>query len=277
MDNALNSTLNAAVMTLLRPLVRILLRNGVAWGAFAELAKKTYADIAWQEFAEPGRKPSVSRVSALTGLTRKEAKRLLELDDPADGEGMQRYHRAVRVISGWLNDSAFRAPDGQPLPLPLEGEATSFAALVKRYSGDIPPRAMLAVLEAAESVRVEDGRVHLVRHAYVPSRDPVDKIRILGTDTAELIGTIDHNLTSPPDDLWFQRKVSNNRVRAGALREFRALSAERAQALLEELDAWLARHESPENAEAGAPEDAPCYVSLGIYYHEQPDSQAQGD
>lgn len=277
MDNAFNSTLNAAVMTLLRPLVRILLRNGVAWGAFAELAKKTYADIAWQEFAEPGRKPSVSRVSALTGLTRKEAKRLLELDDPADGEGMQRYHRAVRVISGWLNDSEFLAPDGQPAPLPLEGEGSTFATLVKRYSGDIPPRAMLAVLEAAESVRVDDGRAHVVRHAYVPSRDPVDKIRILGTDTAELIGTIDHNLTRPPDDLWFQRKVSNKRVRAGALRAFRALSAERAQALLEELDAWLARHESPESAGAGAPEDAPRYVSLGIYYHEQLDSQIQGD
>ena len=48
-------------------------------------------------FGVPGRKPSVSRVSLLTGLTRKEVSRLWaekELDVDAS-----RYHRGARIVT----------------------------------------------------------------------------------------------------------------------------------------------------------------------------------
>lgn len=261
----LAETLNIAIVTLLRPLVRILLRNGIAYGTFAELAKKAYADVAFADFGDTGRKQTVSRVSALTGLTRKEVKRLLELPDLYDAELDRRYNRAVRVISGWLNDEEFLGADGQPANLPMEGERGSFAALVRRHSGDIPTQAMMAVLARADCVVREEDIVRLTRHAYIPAGDPIDKVRILGTDVGELITTIDHNLTNAAD-LRFQRKVSDARVAAGAVPAFRALSAERAQSLLEELDAWLAQHEV--GAEAAGAEGDPRYVSLGIYYFE---------
>ncbi|HHH35261.1 MAG TPA: hypothetical protein ENK48_00345 [Gammaproteobacteria bacterium] len=264
MRESLDKALSAAILTLLRPLVRILLRNGIAYGTFAELAKKVYVDVAFEEFPTPGRKQTISRVSALTGLTRKEAKRLLELENPDDQGANERYNRAVRVISGWLNDARFHDEEGQPAVLPLEDGNPSFADLVRKYSGDIPPHAMLLILSDAGSVQREDDRVRLVAKAYIPGGDPVDKINILGTDSAELIATIDHNLTAPEDRLWFQRKVSDARVDPAALPRFRALAGDKAQALLEELDQWLARHECGGNDgdEAGA------YVSMGIYYHE---------
>lgn len=46
-------------------------------------------------------------MSALTGLTRKEVKRLHELDGEDYVAGQERYNRAVRVISGWMNDRRF--------------------------------------------------------------------------------------------------------------------------------------------------------------------------
>ena len=262
----LTETLNIAIVTLLRPLVRILLRNGVAYGTFAELAKKAYADVAYADFGDAGRKQTVSRVSALTGLTRQEVKRLLEMPNLYDAELDRRYNRAVRVISGWLNDIEFLDANGQVMCLPLEGERGSFAALVRRYSGDIPTQAMLAVLARADCVVREDDSVRLTRHAYIPAGDPIDKVRILGTDVGELITTIDHNLTTTTRDLRFQRKVSSACVAASAVPAFRTLSAERAQALLEELDTWLA-HREIGAAAAGRSEEA-RYVSLGIYYYE---------
>ncbi len=256
-------TINVAVVTLLRPLVRILLRNGVAYGHFAELAKKTYAEVAFEHFQEPGRKQTVSRVSALTGLTRKETKRLLELPTLYDAELDLRYNRAVRVLSGWLNDPEFQNGDHPAVSLPIDGERGSFASLVRKYSGDVPTQAMFAVLARADCVSREDDRVRLLRQAYVPAGDPIEKVHILGTDTGELITTIDHNLTSPDHDLYFQRKVSNTRVNPEAVPVFRKLSAERAQALLESLDAWLSEHELNDGDEAEG-----RYVSLGIYYYE---------
>jgi len=270
MVEPIQKTLTRAIHTLLRPLVRILLRNGIAYGSFAELAKKTYVDVAFEDFAPQGKKQTVSRVSALTGLTRKEAKRLHEMGQDAPDLSQQRYNRAIRVISGWLNDAEFHDPSGQPLALPVDGERGSFAALVKRYSGDMTTQSMLAVLTAAASVARDDDRVRLIQRAYLPGKDPADKLHILGSDTGELIATIDHNLVSGADHLRFQRKVSNHRVRAEALPEFRALSSRKAQALLEEFDAWLAKHEV---AAGEQDDDQGRYVSLGIYYYENPEHE----
>jgi Family of unknown function (DUF6502) len=77
--------------------------------------------------------------------------------------------------------------------------------LVKEYGGDMPTRAMLSMLEEAGSVRLMGDKVRLVRHAFVPGADPLVKIQVLGTDVAELIATIDHNLAAGPDKLLFQR------------------------------------------------------------------------
>ncbi len=269
MGTTLQQTLFRALLVLLRPLVRILLRNGIAYGSFAELVKKTYVDVAFDAFAPEGRKQTISGVSALTGLTRKEARRLRELAKPADNSSEQRYNRAVRVISGWVNDAEFQDSKGEPAELPVEGEHGSFAALVKKYSGDVTTRSMLSVLAAASSVEKTNERVRLLEHAFVPGKDPVEKLHILGSDVGELIATIDHNLTAGHDELRFQRKVFNHRVDPQAVAEFRALSAEKAQALLEELDAWLSKHETPSDAEGR-------YVSLGIYFYEdESDSEKQ--
>ncbi len=262
----LAETLNAAAVSLLRPLVRILLRNGIAYGSFAELAKKVYVEVAFADFTEANRKQTVSRVSAMTGLTRKEVKRITELPDAYDEEVEQRYNRAVRVIGGWLNDAEFQDAKGAPALLPVEGEHASFATLVRRYSGDVPTQAMFAVLARAECVARVDDHVRLLRHAYIPAGDAIDKVQILGTDVGELISTIDHNLTNKTTDLRFQRKVSTALVAASAVPEFRALSAERAQCLLEELDTWLTQHEV--DIAAVADGETPQYVSLGIYYYE---------
>ncbi len=269
MTENLQATLSRAILTLLRPLVRILIRNGIAYGSFAELAKKTYVDVAFEDFAPEGKKQTISRVSALTGLTRKETRRLHELQDTDAGGSEQKYNRAVRVISGWVNDPRFQDAVGEPAELPIEDGEHSFAELVKKYSGDMTTRSMLAVLETAGSVVRRDGNVKLVRRAYLPGNDPTEKLVILGKDSAELIATIDHNLTSPPDRLWFQRKVSNHLVDPAALDAFRAMAAQKSQMLLEDFDAWLAEHEvSEEQADDGR------YVSVGIYYHE-PDSNRE--
>jgi hypothetical protein len=269
MEGDTNKTLYEAFKTLFRPLARILIRNGIAFGTLSDWAKKVYVDVAFEEFGEPGKKQTISRVSALTGIFRKEVKRLYELDEEADEGSAQRYNRAIRVISGWVNDARFQEGVGKPRDLPVEGEQGSFTALVKEYSGDIPTKAMLSVLRAAGTVtETEDGLIRLEKRAFIPGDDQQDKIHILGTDVSELIETIDHNLTAESDDLRYQRKVSNTAVHEDALPVFRNLSAQKSQELLEELDAWLSRNEI--HSKDKDFDDKARYVSLGIYYYDRP-------
>ena len=264
MSQRLQNTLNASVRQLLHPLVRILLRNGVAYGTLAGLVRQVYVDVAFREFAPQGKKQTVSRVSALTGLTRKDVKHLLEEDTHAVSDGQARYSRAVRVISGWLHDNRFLNEAGKPAILSIEGAQQSFALLVKEYSGDIPTKAMLSMLEEGGTVSVSDNRVRLVRHAYVPGGDAIEKIKILGGDVFELISTIDHNITADPADLWYQRKVSYDNIDPHAAGKLRKLSFKKAQALLEHLNKKFSEHDAGEVATDGGK-----YISLGIYYYEQ--------
>lgn len=264
MSDKFDKILARAVLRLLRPLARILLRNGVPYGTLADLARKAYVDVAFHEFAPQGRKQTISRVSAMTGLTRKEVKRQLELGEGNAVPDQARYSRAIRVISGWLHDKQFQDGRGKPVVLPLEGKRKSFSALVRQYSGDIPVMAMLSMLEEAGNVSVSGGKVRLVRHAYVPGRDAAEKIEILGIDSAELIATIDHNLVSAPGALRFQRKVAYDNIDPEALKKIRKLSFRKAQSLLEQLDGQYAKNELEEGEEQGG-----VYVSMGIYYYEQ--------
>lgn len=265
MPKSLNNALSAAVLRILRPLVAVLLRHGMAYGTFAELARKAYVEEGFAQVPSPGKRVTVSSVSALTGLTRKETKRLRELDIIDDEVSSRRYSRAIRVVSGWVSDHRFQNTDGEPAVLSMEGESASFAALVKEFSGDIPPAAMLSVLEGSGTVAVGQQGVTLLERAYLPAATPLEKIDILGTDVAELTATIGHNLDAESQSRLFQRKVSNVLVHPDSVPAFRALSNKKSQQLLEEYHRWLAKHEVDASADS---EVAPCYVAVGIYYTE---------
>jgi hypothetical protein len=263
--------LSRTVQRLLRPLVRILLRNGVSFGTFADLAKWVYVDVATREFALPGRKQSSSRVAVLTGLTRKEVHRLRQPLMPGDREISERYNRAARVIAGWRREHEFLDAEGRPAALPLSGETGSFTSLVRRFSGDMPVRAVLDELRRVGAItELDDGRVELVTRAYIPRTSETDKLQILGTDVAHLIATIDHNLRPDATEPFFQRKVAYDNLPDQVLPEFRKLSAEKGQLLLEALDRWLAQHDR--DTKPGIEGTGRNWAGVGAYYFEAPHS-----
>jgi len=262
------SALSAAILRLLRPLVRICLRNGLPYGAFADLAKRTFVEVATRDFGLPGRKQSVSRVSVITGLSRKEVKRVHGLPVPDDAEAVERYNRAARVIGGWIRDPEFTEPAGGPARLPFEGDDASFAALVKRYSGDVPPRAILdELLRVGAAERMGDGAIRLLARGYVPATGEVEKLGILGTDVADLIATIDHNLQVAPAATLLQRKVAYDNLSAETAAALHPRAARKAQALLEELDTWLSHRDRDINPDAGGA--GRRRAGIGIYYFEE--------
>jgi hypothetical protein len=261
--------LSAAVLRLLRPLVRILLRNGVSYSTFSDFVKWVYVDVAGKEFGIEGRKQSTSRVSVITGLSRKEVMRVRLLPRPDDRASTEKYNRAARVIAAWRRDRNFLDAEGKPAPLPMAGPGVSFSELVKLFSGDVPLRATLDELIRVGAVeRLEDGSVSLLTRTYIPESSDADKLHILGTDVAHLITTIDHNLKSDPIGPLFQRKVAYDNLPDEVLPAFRKHSAKRAQAFLESLDRWLAQRDrdvTPTDKGTGRNQ-----AGIGIYYFEEP-------
>lgn len=250
MDTAtaqLSSALTQAVIRVLQALIRVLVRHGMALPAFVELAKRAYVEVALNDFAIPGRKPSVSRAALLTGLTRKEVQRLVEGQGPGAPETALPENRAARVVAGWVRDADFHRADGEPLPLRFDGAEPTFSSLVRRHSGDVPPRAVLDELLRVGTVeRGDDGLLRLMARVYIPRASDAAKLGILAADVPYLIGTIDHNLQGL-EPSRFQRKVMYDNVPTEAMEEFRALTARHAQELIELLDRWLAQHDRDAN------------------------------
>jgi hypothetical protein len=104
----------------------------------------------------------------------------------------------------------------------------------------------------------------------VPADGPLDKLDILGQDVADLIATIDHNIQHGADDPRYQRKVMYEAIPAEALPAFRQLGATQAQRLLEQLDRWLADHDTDLPAPGDTRAGPRRRVGLGIYYFEEP-------
>lgn len=277
MHTNLHQVLNAAVLRILRPLIRMLLRHGIPFGVFADIARRVYVEVADTEFPIAGRKQTKSRISVLTGLSRKEVLRVKRLPSLDDAASAARYHRAARTISGWLRDSAFAAADGRPAALPIDGAPASFSELVKRYSGDIPVRAVLDEMERVGAVeRLDDGRVRLVQRAYVPRNGEAEKINILGSDVTDLIRTIEHNIEAPPERAFFQRKVSYDHMPAELLPALQRLASQRAQALLEELNNWMATRDREGQALRRGEQHKRAGVEIH-YFEDDPPKESQDE
>lgn len=267
MENQVAKALSAAITMLLRPLVRLLLRNHVPYRTFADLAKRVYVEVATEEFGIPGRKQSKSRVSVITGLSRKEVLRVKRFPEPDDQGAAERYNRAARVIAGWVRDRRFGDESGQPTDLPFGGETVSFKELVKTYSGDAPARAVLDELVRAGVVeRRPDRRIRLLERSFIPKTGEIDKIGILGVDAADLIGTIDHNILRP-ETPRFQRKASYDNLPAEALPQLKKLVGEQAQALLEQMDRWMSERDRDVNPRVAGTGRA--RAGVGIYYFQE--------
>ena len=256
------------MLKLLPPLVRILLRNGMASKSFYELVKRAYVSVARDEFGIGGKRATTSRISILTGLTRKEVQALLAMSSNSQEGYGEEYNRAARVITGWIRDPDFGDGKGHPFPLHKSGKRLSFSALVRRYSGDIPVRAMLDELLRVGAVRqLRDGRIALAVRGYIPQKGMDQGFTILGQDAADLITTIEHNLYTNSSRPRIQRKVMYDNVPVESAEAFQAIAQERGQEMLEGLDRWLSHRDRDVNPTVKG--KGRVRVGLGLYHFEE--------
>lgn len=266
MGSKIQHTLLLAVANILRPLIRTLLRHGVSCNDFTALSKRLYIEQAEKSFLLPGKKQSTSRISILTGLNRKEVQRIRALPD-VDTAPPQGQSRSSRVINGWLRDSEFIDSTGKPQNLPLEG-SNSFSSLVKKYSGDMPVRAMLDELIRSGAVKLmPDGYYELITHAYVPHQCEQEKLKIMGNAGADLLGTLDHNLdTSKQNHL--QLTLAYNNLPLEALAPFKELSKKEVNTLLRKLNKELSLQDRDINPKING--TGHYRAGIGVYYFEEP-------
>lgn len=248
-----------ACRAMLRPIVRLLLKSGIVHRDLNALIREVYVEITRTEFGLRGRPTSISRTALLTGMARKEVRRIANLLEGDAYREPSSQDRITRVLSGWFQDPDYLDSDGRPLAIRAEGLAPSFADLKARYGGDVPASAILRELLNAGTVqKLPDGKLQPVTRYFMPN--PADPEHLLRAgDVIEDIGsTVMRNLYRDTDaPSWFERRAINTQMPPEKVAEFRAHIETEGQKFLEQIDAWLSENEAPRGS-------ASTHLRLGL-------------
>ncbi len=244
MGQEVKDHLRHALSLMLKPLVRLLIAQGVTHAEFSETAKEVYVEIALRHFETEG-KVNKSRVAILTGLTRKEAKNVVDRALTTDYKD-KTHSRPARVLTGWYSDPAYQGPYGIPLELPYEGAeegAPSFVALVKNYSGDMAPRQMLNQLLESGAVLQVDDRYKAVSRIFIHKKLSAPIVDRLGSVGYRFFSTaaknIDADRESGKKTLFDRMVFADDGCTDEVIRMFSEYLSTRGQSFLEELDVWF--------------------------------------
>ncbi|MGB5330901.1 MAG: DUF6502 family protein [Woeseiaceae bacterium] len=258
----INSTLRSSCRALLRPIAAVVLKCGMTWREFSELSKSVFVSVASDEFGIRGRPTNVSRVSILTGISRKEVKRQRELLAEPATSASPKTTDATRLLSGWHQDPTYVGGDGNPLALRPEGTAPSFESLFHSYGGDTPRQTLLRELLNAGSVE-KDTQGHYVakRRYHMPVEMDAGSIRFFGTNLFDHANTLSNNVTGDTDERRLEGFAVDDHIHPDAVADFKVYLDERGQQFLEEIDDWLSRHRlDPDDSNT-----TPVRLGLGVY------------
>jgi hypothetical protein len=267
------SRLRGALLGALRPLAAMLLRFGIGYREFADVAKAAFVDAATAEFGVRGRPTNLSRVAAMTGLTRKEVRRIRAVQLGAQEAGPGTL--PADVLHRWFTDPRYADAPGSPRVLASDGAEPSFASLVRECASDIPPGAVRAELRRVGAIEeTPAGSLRAIRRHVVPPSALDALLEGLTTGVRPVTMTVDWNAAAGPGVLRrFQRAVTNRCVPAARRGEVEAVLRQRLTAWTEEVDDYLAGVEAVDD-EPGSPAPPPTTLGVGMYYFE--DSRAGG-
>ncbi len=256
-----------AVSRVLRPLVKLLIGKGFTFTQLAELLKGVYVEVAEQDFPLSGKAQTDSRIHLLTGVHRKDVKRLR-------GQSPSRHHAPEAVTLGsqavalWTSKPEYLDASGQPRALPRRAASgmVSFESLIESISKDIRPRAVLDEwLRLGVVVLDPDDQVKLVTAAFIPQKGEEEKLFYFAHNLHDHIASGVHNLSGgqPPA---MERSVHYSALTSEALEEIKSLAEKKGMEALHAVNARC-------RALSTVPGEHTHRITFGVYFHDAPSAE----
>lgn len=257
-----------------------MLRSGIGYAQFAEMAKRAFVEEALGERDTRGRVTNLSRVSIRTGISRKEVARIRsdildrtqQLTEPPNDTANS--GQAARVLQLWHADSRFVDSTGNPRDLPVGGDGVTFSSLVRAAGGDVPPGAVRAELVDAGAVaELDDGRIRPTKRYFVLADVGEDLLVGFTHFVSPVLAGLARNTDRDCSQPFFQRLAYSDRLTANSVPVFREISKELSSSFLQTVDDWLSINES----NLDLPEGGLHRVGVGVFYYESPATTEGGD
>ncbi len=254
----------SAVRNLLRPLVKVLLARSITYPFMSNLLKAIYVEVAADEFKLQGKPQTDSRISVLSGVHRKDVKRL-RTEQPQEQVAPPAVSLFGRLVKLWTTDPKRLDETGRHRPLPRlksEGGAESFEALVSSVSKDVRSRVILDEwLRTGVAYLDAEGRVCLNTDAFLKGGGFDEKAYYFGQNVHDHLSAAAHNLLGEQPQ-FLERAVQYGKLTRASVAELSELSQRLG---LHALDVMSKRASELEARDRDQP-DAHRRVSFGVYY-----------
>jgi Family of unknown function (DUF6502) len=269
-----------AARRLLRPLARLMMRSGVTFPVLADTLRTLFIDVALTDMLTDPKSRTDSRVSLITGVHRKEIKRLRSL--PADRpETPEIVTLASQIVARWLGTSAYTDADGHPRILSRQPQPDdphlAFETLVQLVTTDVRPRAVLDDLVSHGVVSLLEGdRVRLNTQAFIPRPGGAEQIFYFARNLHDHLAAASTNIAQA-EAPFLDRSVHYDDLTAEQARQLRAYAREAAMRVL--LDINRKALELLDNTPPGETGDRAVRqrVNVGVYLYQEDDGDNRTD
>jgi Family of unknown function (DUF6502) len=267
--------LEAAIDKVLQPMANLWLAKGLSIQALEERMRTAFVQSAVASLGSQQPQRMNSRISASTGLTRREVARIqAQSEVPAQLHSKIRPSSATEIFTRWVSDAAFCDVDGQPMVLPRladESDApdtASFERLAQSVTQDVHPRSLLDELcrLGLAAWDVDADTVELLKTAFVPRGDWSRMTSFLGDNLGDHMRAASANVLGSGKE-HMDQAIFADELSVQSLQAFRDMMAEHWKRTLTDLVPKLEKMIS-DDKEAGRIQNQ--RVRIGLYTWSQP-------
>jgi len=252
--NQTSSALLQAVKVLCRPLISLLIAKGISYPQLREMLKALYVEVAQQDFAIDNKVPTDSRLYILTGVHRKDLRRLRE-SDQQDGSAAQATLGGA-IVARWLGLYEYQDKNGEPRKL-MRNDADGlpgFDQLVASVSKDVRPRAILDEWQRLGMVTMDnEGSISLNRRAFVPATDFPEQAFFLGRNVRDHIAACSYNIQQSGEPM-LERSVYYGGLSPQSVQQLRELAQREGVSLLQKLNQQALQYQQQDKGQDNATE-----------------------
>lgn len=249
--------------------MRLLLSRGITYPYLVEMVKSIFVDVAMKGFQIDSKEQTISRISLLSGVHRKDVKRLRQLADISEHKPQKAAPIGARLVSAWTGLNAYTDDAGQPLPLPkhaTQAGSCSFEGLVETITKDVRPRTILDEMLKQGVVRIDDqDRVELVTEAFIPTQDLDEKLFYLSRNLHAHATAATSNVIGV-DQPWLERSVHYDTINNASVAELHKLAEKAGMQALHVLNRQCIKLEQ-NNVDADGNNQR---ITFGIYFYSEP-------
>jgi hypothetical protein len=260
-----NSMLVSAIKHLLRPLVKLMIHYQLTFPYVRELIKEIYVDVAAEMIEKDEQELNNSRLYILTGVHRKDIKRIREQDSTGTETDLNQSLGAA-LIARWTAQDDYLDENGNPRQLLKTGtdQEPGFNHLVESISKDIRPRAMLDEWLRQGIISTQGNSVTLNQAAFVPAQNFDELCYFFDHHLHDHIATSTHNLLAKNEPM-LERSVYYAHLSSESIEKLKQSSQAQAMELLGKINkqAQALHHLDQSNPQAT------LRFRLGCYWYQQ--------